>query len=190
MSSDVTKILSSAVFPLSPKSLKLQRSSLPVWRNRIFSAVFTKSHNLTASWTTRVQYISSCYVSIICTSEFFPHRCLNLPRIVFRILDYICFCLLGVRYVYRASHLPWLNSDLGLINLNSWLKMSIPLWSRNSLDPNPYKSNEDDFTVLGYVLNIELTREWSGPTCRNLPWFFFFHCKSTHNKIHPQNSSC
>jgi hypothetical protein len=34
-----------------------------------------------------------------------------------------------------------------------------------------------------------LTREWSDPTCRNLPWFFF-HCKSIHNKIHCQNFSC
>jgi hypothetical protein len=36
---------------------------------------------------------------------------------------------------------------------------------------------------------VNLTREWSDPTCRNLPWFFF-HCKSTHNKIHCQNFSC
>jgi hypothetical protein len=36
----------------------------------------------------------------------------------------------------------------------------------------------------------DLTREWSDPTCRNLPWFFFFHCKSTHNKIQCQNFSC
>jgi hypothetical protein len=34
-----------------------------------------------------------------------------------------------------------------------------------------------------------LTREWSDPTCRNLPWFFV-HCKSTHNKIHCQSFSC
>jgi hypothetical protein len=33
------------------------------------------------------------------------------------------------------------------------------------------------------------TWEWSDPTCRKLPWFFL-HCKSTHNKIHCQNSSC
>jgi hypothetical protein len=42
-----------------------------------------------------------------------------------------------------------------------------------------------------YVIlsGVKLTREWSDPTCRNLPWFLF-HCKSTHNKIHCQNSSC
>jgi hypothetical protein len=39
------------------------------------------------------------------------------------------------------------------------------------------------------IINLHLTREWSDPTCRNLPWFFF-HCKSTHNKIHCQNFSC
>jgi hypothetical protein len=32
---------------------------------------------------------------------------------------------------------------------------------------------------------VTLTREWSDPTCRNLPWFFF-HYKSTHNKVHCQ----
>jgi hypothetical protein len=46
-------------------------------------------------------------------------------------------------------------------------------------------------TVADIVADVssELTREWSDPTCRNLPWFFF-HCKSTHNKVHWQNSSC
>jgi hypothetical protein len=56
----------------------------------------------------------------------------------------------------------------------------------------PYQNNgmntsaqlEKRSAVLG------LTREWSDPTCRNLPWFFFVHRKSTHNKIHYQNSSC
>jgi hypothetical protein len=42
------------------------------------------------------------------------------------------------------------NSFLGLINLNSLLKMPIPLWSRNRLDPNPWKSDGDNFTVVGY----------------------------------------
>jgi hypothetical protein len=36
---------------------------------------------------------------------------------------------------------------------------------------------------------VWLTREWSDPTYRNLPWFYF-HCKSTHNKIHCEDSSC
>jgi hypothetical protein len=45
------------------------------------------------------------------------------------------------------------------------------------------------FYIFKLVSSIHLTREWSDPTCRNLPWFFF-HCKSTHNKTHCQNFSC
>jgi hypothetical protein len=44
-------------------------------------------------------------------------------------------------------------------------------------------------SILILPTQPHLTREWSDPTYRNLPWFFF-HCKSTHNKIHCQNSSC
>jgi hypothetical protein len=43
--------------------------------------------------------------------------------------------------------------------------------------------------IVAKLINTKLTREWSDPTCRNLPWFFF-HCKSTHNKTHSQNFSC
>jgi hypothetical protein len=113
----------------------------------------------------------------------------------------VCVCLqTSASREERCRHHTGLKLRANFVHLN-WIQSS-PVWNSQISKFSGLKLldlfGKCNLEILAphssthFVPNVgDLTREWSDPTCRNLPWFFFFcHCKSTHNKIHCQNSSC
>jgi hypothetical protein len=103
------------------------------------------------------------------------------------IMMMICKQGTGAYFVWFYKHSSWETQESYEVSIGR-----LQYWSsncqRDHVSLTEVETSYRKLIVFQTILPV-LTREWSDPTCRNLPWFFF-QCNSTCDKIHCQNSSC